>query len=140
MSQGDPSNPQWVVFAVPNYEAVAKILDDLKRPNEAYRYLQKAFELHKDLTIRDANNASRQMTFAAIAKTLGDRSQGVPQLDVYRDAVHAWKRVADLLNPPQALKTHADDLLAMAQVFADAKDWRDAQSAYWLAKHLSNYF
>ena len=134
----DPSNPQWIVFAAPNYEAVVKILDDLKRPNEAYRYLQRAFDLRKDLTIRDAASTSRQMTFAAIAKMLGDRSQGVPQLDVYRDAIHAWKRVADLPKPPSSLLERTDDVLAMAQVFADAKDWRDAQSAYWLAKRLSD--
>ena len=138
LMQSDPSNPQWVVFAAPNYEAVVKILDELKRPNEAYRYLQKAFDLRKDLTIRDANSASRQMTFAAIAKTLGDRSAGVSQLDIYRDAIHAWRRVLDLPTLPSALKDQTENVLAMAQVFATAKDWRDAQSAYWLAKRLAD--
>lgn len=134
--QSDPSNPQWVAFAAPNYEAVAKILDDLHRSNEAYRYFQTAYDLRKDLTIRDFNSASRQMSFAAAAQALGDRSQGVPQIEAYRDAIRAWKRVAGLSKPPAAIKHQANNALALAKVFADAKDWRDAQSAYWLAKRI----
>ena len=48
LMQSDPSNPQWVAFAAPNYESVAKILDDLHRSNEAYRYFQTAYDLRKD--------------------------------------------------------------------------------------------
>jgi tetratricopeptide (TPR) repeat protein len=134
----DPSNPQWIAFAAPNYESVARTLDELKHSNEAYRYLQKAYDLRKELTILDPNNPWDQMRFAAAAKALGDRSQGVPQIEAYRDAIHAWKVVADLAQPPASIKTPSDDALAIAKALADGKDWRDAQSAYWLAKRISD--
>ena len=138
LMRSDPSNPQWIAFAAPNYELVARTLDELKRANEAYRYLSKSYDLRKELTIRDPNNAPDEMRFAAAAKALGDRSQGVPQIEAYRDWVQAWKRVADLGKPPQAVKAEADDALGIAKSLADAKDWRDAQSAYWLAKRIAD--
>ena len=138
LMRNDPSNPQWIAFAAPNYELVARTLDELKRQNEAYRYLSKAYDLRKELTIRDPTNAPDEMRFAATAKALGDRSQGVPQIEAYRDWIQAWKRVADLKKPPQSTKAQADDALAIAKACADAKDWRDAQSAYWLAKRIAD--
>jgi tetratricopeptide (TPR) repeat protein len=134
--QSDPNNPQWLAFAAPNYDSAAKILADLNRPNEAFRYLQKALDARRDLAIRDPNNAARQMSFAASAKAVGDSSTSVAQIEAYRDAIRAWKRIAGFAKPPASLKMQADSAVAMARAFADAKDWRDAQSAYWLAKHL----
>ncbi len=138
LMRSDPSNPQWIAFAAPNYESVARTLDELKRQNEAYRYLSKAYDLRKELTIRDPTNAPDEMRFAATAKALGNRSEGVPQIEAYRDWIQAWKRVADLKKPPQSIKAQADDALAIAKACADAKDWRDAQSAYWLAKRIAD--
>ena len=48
------------------------------------------------------------MSFAAAAQALGDRSQGVPQIEAYRDAIRAWKRVAGPPKPPAAIK-HASE-------------------------------
>ncbi len=138
LMRSDPSNPQWIAFAAPNYEAVSRTLDELKRQNEAYRYLSKAYDLRKALTIRDPTNTPDEIRFAATAKALGDRSQGVPQIEAYRDWIQAWKRVADLAKPPRTIKAQADDAFAIAKSLADAKDWRDAQSAYWLAKRIAD--
>ncbi len=138
LMRSDPSNPQWIAFAAPNYESISRTLDELKRQNEAYRYLSKAYDLRKALTIRDPTNGPDEMRFAVTAKSLGDRSQGVPQIEAYRDAIQAWKRVADLAKPPAAIKAQGDDALAIAKSLADAKDWRDAQSAYWLAKRIAD--
>jgi len=135
--ESDPSNPQWQAFAAPNYQATARILEKLDRPIEALEYYQKAFDARRELAVRNPNDVNRLQDFTAAAKALGERSVGLAQIDAYREALRTWKRITDKKAPPAAAKQHYDDVIAMAQVFDAAKDWRDSRTAYLVAGKMA---
>jgi tetratricopeptide (TPR) repeat protein len=131
--RSDPTNPQWKSFAAPNYDVIAVTLETLDRPTEALEYFQKSFDVRKELVMQEPDNIGRLQQFSAAANALGKRSSGLPRIEAYRDAVEAWKRVTDQSTPPASVGNAYDNLIAFAQAFDAAADWRDARTAYLVA-------
>ena len=134
----DPTNPQWEAFLVPNYQAIARILDGLERREEASEFWQKSLDVRRKLMNREPKNVIQIREFATAAKALGEDSAGQDQLDAFRDAVRAWKRIVDRRDPPDFAKGHYDDLLRFAHAFEAAQHWRDASAAYLVAVKMAN--
>jgi len=87
---------------------------------------------------REPKNVIQIREFATAAKALGEDSAGQDQLDAFRDAVRAWKRIVDRRDPPGFAKGHYDDLLRFAHAFEAAQHWRDASAAYLVALKMAN--
>ncbi len=137
--KADPSNPQWETFLTPNYVVLSEILEKMNRPEDALVHYQKTFDARRDLATWSPDNVSLARQFAEAAKSLGDHSKALDQIEAYRAAVQTWKK---LLENPKASGTaaaHFDDVFGFAKAFHDAKDWPDEQAAFTLAGKMARW-
>lgn len=135
--KGDPTNPQWESYAVPNYAVLADILQALNRPTDALAYYQKAFDARRDLAIRALGNPDLHEKLAMAGKALGDHTSGLAQIEAYRTSTLTLKRMFGTADGASRAANHYCDILTFAYAFDAAKDWPDAETAFGLAERIA---
>ena len=135
--QGDPTNPFWQTRIAPLYKAVGDILDALNRKDEALTYYEKHLEAMLNLALRDRTNVEGQVNLANAAKTLGDHSSGLAQIDAYRMATRVWKRMIENPQGKSRAASRYDDLMGFGAAFDAQDDWPDARTAYQVAEAIA---
>jgi tetratricopeptide (TPR) repeat protein len=139
--KAEPGNPQWVDYVAPSYRFMGETLEGLKRPDEALTYYRKFADTRRMLAYRAPRgpNAQKQAQkeFADAAKLLGDRSEGLNQIEAYREAVRTWKRLVEDPRIADVAADQYDVVLGFAHVFDAKGDWPDAQAAYRVAKKVA---
>jgi energy-coupling factor transporter ATP-binding protein EcfA2 len=137
--ESEPGNLQWQDYVTPNYLAIAQILEQLNRPQDALAYYQKLLDGRRMLSFRvqGPGRPKAQKEFAEAAKLLGDHSTGLAQIDAYRSAMRVYGRMIDDSKAADLAADQFDLVSALARGFDDKKDWPDAQAAHRVAMKIA---
>jgi energy-coupling factor transporter ATP-binding protein EcfA2 len=133
----DPLAPRYRDWLAPDYKKLAYVLDRLNMTTEARHVRRDAYINQKELAQIDPGNDFWQSRWARAAKQFGDQFKGEYRLEIYREALNAWKLVAVRLMAQNLTLGAYDDHIQMAEAFAAAKDWGDAADAYSAAANIA---
>ena len=95
------------------------------------------YEATRKLAFPREGPARARTQYAQAAKLLGDHSQGLAQLDAYREAVRIWSQLVEDTKTADVAAKQYDVILGLARVFDAKKDWPDAQVAYRAAMKIA---
>jgi tetratricopeptide (TPR) repeat protein len=135
--ENDPRAPRYRDWLSSDYNKVANLEERLNLTSEARATLRSEYVNRKELAQIDKNNDRWQAKYAHAAKELGDRVGSKYQLSLYREALGLWGRLT--MKPdarPRLLGCYYDHI-QMANAFAAANDWADAEAAYGQAAYVA---
>ena len=137
--ESEPGNLQWQDYVTPNYLSIAEILEQLNRPQDALTYYQKLLDGRRTLSFRvqGPGRPKAQKEFAEAARTFGDHSTGLAQIDAYRSAMRVYGRMIDDSKAADLAADQFDLVSALARGFDDKRDWPDAQAAHRVAMKIA---
>jgi tetratricopeptide (TPR) repeat protein/energy-coupling factor transporter ATP-binding protein EcfA2 len=135
--ENDPRAPRYRDWLSGDYRKMANLYERLNLTSEMRATLRTEYVNRKELAQIDKTNCRWQAKYARAAKELGDHVGANYQLSLYREALGLWAPLA--MKPEGRVRLIGSyyDLLQMADAFAAAKLWADAESAYAQAAYTA---
>jgi tetratricopeptide (TPR) repeat protein len=135
--ENDPRAPRYRDWLSGDYRKMANLYERLNLTSEMRATLRTEYVNRKELAQIDKTNCRWQAKYARAAKELGDHVGANYQLSLYREAFGLWAQLAMKPEGRARLVGSYYDLLQMADAFAAAKLWADAESAYAQAAYVA---
>ena len=135
--ENDPRAPRYRDWLSGDYRKVANLYERLNLTSKMRATLRSEYVNRKELAQIDKANDRWQAKYARAPKELGDHVGANYQLSLYREALGLWAQLAMKPQGRARLIGSYYDLLQMADAFAAAKLWADAESAYAQAAYAA---
>jgi energy-coupling factor transporter ATP-binding protein EcfA2 len=135
--ENDPRAPRYRDWLSGDYRKVANLYERLNLTSEMRATLRSEYVNRKEVAQIDKANDRWQAKYARAAKELGDHVGANYQLSLYREALGLWAQLAMKPEGRARLIGSYYDLLQMADAFAAAKLWADAEPAYAQAAYVA---